>query len=146
MVWQDSRNDSAYSVQQPVGNTAAATSSGGALDTFVAVSTDGAAFGPAIRVSSVSQEPNFEMFAAASVPFLGDYNWIQLVDAGNRLFGYMTWTDNRDVVPGTDPREATQDGFDVESGWVMQPDGTFTRQFNLGGCDQNIYGASISIR
>jgi hypothetical protein len=145
VVWQDSRNDPAYSVQRPVGNTAAATSSGGALDTFVAVSTNGTSFGPAIQVSTVSQEPQFEMFSSASVPFLGDYNWIQLVDAGDRLFGYMTWTDNRDVVPGTDPREATQDGFDVESGWVMQPDGTFTRQFNLGGYDQNIYGASIWI-
>jgi hypothetical protein len=86
------------------------------------------------------------MFDAASVPFYGDYNWVQLVErADGSLFGYMTWTDNRDVVPGTDPREATQDGFDVESGWQLQPDGTYTRQFNLGGYDQNIYGNSISI-
>jgi len=145
VVWQDSRNDPGYSVQRPIGNLANATSSGGAVDTFVAVSTNGTSFGSAIPVSTVSQEPQFEMFASASVPFLGDYNWIQLVDGGSGLFGYMTWTDNRDVVPGTDPRETTQDGFDVESGWVLQPDGTFTRQFNLGGYDQNIYGASIWI-
>jgi hypothetical protein len=49
------------------------------------------------------------------------------------------------VKPGTDPRETTQDGFDVESGWQLQPDGTYTRQFNLGGYDQNIYGNSITI-
>jgi len=80
------------------------------------------------------------------VPFLGGHNWIQLVKrADGSLFGYLTWTDNRDVVPGTDPREATQDGFDVQSGRQLQSDGSYTRQFNLGGYDQNIYGNTISI-
>jgi hypothetical protein len=32
----------------------------------------------------------YEMFDAASVPFLGDYNWIQLAQADGSLFGYMT--------------------------------------------------------
>ena len=96
--------------------------------------------------SSVGQMPQYEMFDAASVPFLGDYNWIQLVERRDgSLFGYMSWTDNRDVVPGTDPRETTQDGFDVESGWELQPDGTYTRLPNIGGYDQNIYGNSIVI-
>ena len=147
VVWQDSRVDPAYSVQRPIGNTAAATSSGTAVvNTYVAVSTDGTTFGNSQKVSSVGMQPQYEMFDAASVPFLGDYNWIQLVKrADGSLFGYMTWTDNRDVVPGTDPRETTQDGFDVQSGWQLQSDGSYTRQFNLGGYDQNIYGNTISI-
>jgi hypothetical protein len=147
VVWQDSRVDPCYSIQRPVGNTAAATSCGtDVLRTYAAVSTDGQTFGGAIQSSTVGQQPQYEMFASASVPFLGDYNWIQLVQRSDgSLFGYMTWTDNRDVVPGPDPRESTQDGFDVQSGWQLQPDGTYTRQFNLGGYDQNIYGNSISI-
>jgi hypothetical protein len=147
VVWQDSRADPCYSVQRPIGNTASATACASpGVNTYTAVSTNGTTFGPAIKASSVANQPQYEMFDAASVPFYGDYNWIQLVERGDgSLFGYMAWTDNRDVKPGTDPREATQDGFDVESGWQLQPDGTYTRQFNLGGYDQNIYGNSITI-
>lgn len=142
VVWQDSRNDSAYSVQLPVGNTTGATSSGGSLDTFVALSTNGTSFGSAVRVSSVSQEPQLEMFAARNVPFLGDYNWIQLMDTGDGLFGYLSWTDNRDVLEGPDPRETVQDGFDVHM--CLDADLVNTCP-NGGGFDQNIYGATIRI-
>jgi hypothetical protein len=150
VVWQDSRVDNDYSIQRPVGNLANATSSGtDALSTFVAVSTNGTSFGAPQEVASVRQQPQYEMFDAASVPFLGDYNWIQMVDAGGgSLFGYLTWTDNRDVVPGTDPREATQDGFDTEGCWVVDPAaaGGFRRTcLNGGGYNQNIYGNSITI-
>lgn len=147
VVWQDSRVDGDYSIQLPVGNLSDGTSSGtDALSTFVAVSTDGTTFGAPQEVASVRQQPQYEMFDAASVPFLGDYNWIQLAQADGSLFGYMTWTDERDVVPGTDPREATQDGFDTEGCWVEDPPGTFTRTcLNGGGYNQNIYGNSITI-
>jgi hypothetical protein len=147
VVWQDSRTDPCYGVQRPVGNTTAATSCGtGGLNTYTAVSTNGTTFATTMKVSSKGNQPQYEMFDAADVPFLGDYNWVNLVERPNgSLFGYMAWTDNRDVVPGDDPREATQDGFDVESGWQLQPDGTYTREFNLGGYDQNIYGNSIVI-
>lgn len=147
VLWQDSRVDPAYSVQRPVGNTAAATSSGPkVVNSYAAVSTNGTSFGSAIKVTSVANNPQYEMFGGANVPFYGDYNWVQLVErTDGSLFGYMAWTDNRDVVVGTDPREATQDGFDVESGWELLADGTYTRKFNLGGYDQNIYGNSISI-
>jgi hypothetical protein len=130
-----------------VGNTAGATSSGRrVVNSYVAVSSNGTSFGSPIKVSSVANNPQYEMFASADVPFYGDYNWVQLVErTDGSLFGYMTWTDNRDVVVGTDPREATQDGFDVESGWELLPDGSYTRRFNLGGYDQNIYGNSIEI-
>lgn len=148
VVWQDSREDDCYSVQRPASNNADATRcedpDGESVNTYMAVSADGSTFGPSIQVSSVSQMPQYEMFSAASVPFLGDYNWIQLVQVEGGLFGYMSWTDNRDVVPGPDPREDPQDGFDVLN-WVDNGDGTFTRQFNLGGLDQNIYGNSVEI-
>jgi len=146
-VWQDSRTDPAYNVQRPVGNTAAARSSGtNALRTYAAVSTDGVHFGPDLAASTAGQQPQYEMFGAADVPFLGDYNWVQLVERRDgSLFGYMTWTDNRDVVAGNDPREAVQDGFDVKGCWTLV-DGTYTRTcFNGGGYDQNIYGNTISI-
>jgi hypothetical protein len=150
VVWQDSREDDCYSVQLPVSNDTDAMrcddADGEALNTYVAVSTDGTTFGSAMLASSVSQMPQYEMFSAASIPFLGDYNWIQLVELGDgSLFGYLSWTDNRDVVPGEDPREDEQDGFDVESGWFTDADGNLQRLFNLGGYDQNIYGNSIEI-
>ena len=148
VVWQDSRVDNDYSVQRPVGNRANATSSGtDALSTFASVSTNGTSFGAPMEVASVRQQPQYEMFDAASVPFLGDYNWIQLAEAGNgSLFGYMAWTDNHNVITGTDPRESTQDGFDVKGCWVEEPPGTFTRTcLNGGGYNQNIYGNSITI-
>jgi hypothetical protein len=110
------------------------------------VSTDGVHFGPDLAASTAGQQPQYEMFGAADVPFLGDYNWVQLVERRDgSLFGYMTWTDNRDVVAGTDPREAIQDGFDVKGCWQLV-DGAYTRTcFNGGGYDQNIYGNTISV-
>jgi hypothetical protein len=144
VVWQDSREDPCYSVRLPVGNTPDATSCGtDVLNTYVAVSRDGSTFGEPLRASSVGQQPQYELFDARSVPFLGDYNWIQLVEVGGgSLFGYMTWTDNRDVVPGIDPREDTQDGFDV----LMCLDADLVNTCpNAGGFDQNIYGNTISI-
>jgi len=148
VVWQDSRVDDDYSIQRPVGNLANATSSGrDALSSFVAVSSNGRTFGAPTEVAAVRQQPQYEMFDAASVPFLGDYNWIQLAQTGGgSLFGYMTWTDNRDVVQGIDPREATQDGFDVKGCWVKDSTGEFIRTcFNGGGYDQNIYGNWITL-
>ena len=58
------------------------------------------------------------------------------------LFGYTTWTGNRDVVPGPDPRETAQDGFDVK----MCLDANLVNTCpNAGGFDQNFYGNSITI-
>jgi hypothetical protein len=144
VVWQDSRVDPCYSVQLPIGNTPDATSCGDeVVNTYVAVSTDGETFGPALQASTVANQPQYEMFAARQIPFYGDYNWIQLAELPDgSLFGYMTWTDNRDVVMGEDPREDPQDGFDVDqcqdsSGANLCP--------NSGGLNQNIYGNSITI-
>jgi len=57
------------------------------------------------------------MFGNRDIPFHGDYNRISLADSGDLdhpLFADKSWTDNRDVVPSTDPREIEeQEGFDV---------------------------------
>jgi hypothetical protein len=144
-IWQDNRGAD-YSVQRPIGNTAAATSSGATVGTFAAYSTNGATFTPLGMVSSVRQQIQYEMFDARSVPFIGDYNWVSLVSTAQGLSGYMAWTDNRDVVPGTDPREEVQDGFDVHM-CVTVTDGVASPNTcaNAGGFDQNIYGTAIDI-
>lgn len=104
------------------------------------------------------------MFGARDLPFQGDYNWISIVDTGDGLEAYAVWTDNRDVDPGTDPRETVQDGFDVEqclidlgadastsSADYMGPRFRFDAPFtgnncgNSGGLDQNIYGNRVGV-
>jgi hypothetical protein len=56
--------------------------------------------------------PQYEQFGFRDVPFFGDYNYISA--AGSTVL--MDWTDQRDTLPGTDPRYPVDgaDGFDVE--------------------------------
>ena len=145
-IWQDNRGAD-FSVQRPIGNTADATSNGATVGTFAAYSTNGTDFTPLGMVSSARQQIQYEMFDARSVPFIGDYNWVSLVGTAEGISGYMAWTDNRDVVTGTDPREAEQDGFDVHmcvvvTGGVAGPNTCP----NAGGFDQNIYGTAMTSR
>ncbi|MGH2589448.1 MAG: hypothetical protein ACRDGW_01465, partial [Actinomycetota bacterium] len=129
VVWQDSRTDLCYSVQLPMGNTAPTETSPpiscgtNIVHAFVATSTDGTTFTPVVDTASdVAHQPEYEMFGNRDIPFQGDYNWISLTvctpdaegcTAGD-VFGYFVWSDNRDVVTGTDPRETgPPDGFDV---------------------------------
>ncbi len=101
------------------------------------------------------------MFCDRDIPFHGDYNWIAFADSGvpnYPLFAYMSWTDNRDVVPGKDPPQIEeQDSFDVLQCRVDLAENTqsrddvplarralYRRQLgNGGGLDQNIYGSSL---
>jgi hypothetical protein len=150
VVWQDSRSDPCYSVQLPMGNMANATSCGtNIVDTYVASSVNGGAvWSASLKVSDVAHQPQYEMFGNRSVPFQGDYNWVSIVDDGGSLEAYVTWTDNRDVLAGTDLREAVQDGFDVWQCRVLQPDGvTYGADLcpNAHGLDQNIYGNRVSL-
>lgn len=150
VVWQDSRSDLCYSVQLPMGNMANATSCGtNIVNTFVASSiTGGATWSASLKVSDVAHQPQYEMFGNRSVPFQGDYNWVSIVDDGGSLEAYVTWTDNRDVLGGTDPRETVQDGFDVWQCRVLQPDGVTygaDQCANAHGVDQNIYGNRVSL-
>jgi hypothetical protein len=148
VIYMDSRTDpSPYSPYRPPGNEADATSpcqdAGGigtqpcdVLNTFVASSINGGASWSSTKVSTIGHQPNFEMFGARNVPFHGDYIWID-TELGT-TFG--AWSDNRDVVPGADPREDEQDGFDVLQ--CLDEDGVNTCP-NAGGLDQNIYGAGL---
>ena len=83
-LWHDSRNDSAYSVQNPPGNDGGDAGCTGlrrcrqlGLDTYGASSVDGgAAVGRRRLSSSGPQMPNYEMFGDRRVPFHGDYNYV----------------------------------------------------------------------
>ncbi|MEX0625953.1 MAG: sialidase family protein [Chloroflexota bacterium] len=151
VVWQDSRTDDCWSVQRPMGNTASATAcaSDDVVNTFVAsASASDLSTWSSIKVSDVGHQPQYEMFGNRQVPFQGDYNWVSIVDDGGDLEAYVTWTDNRNVVPGTDPRETVQDGFDVLQCRVLGTDGVTygaDQCANAGGVDQNIYGNRLSI-
>ena len=149
-IWQDNRTDDAYSVQLPIGNTRDAqgrpiASGTDVVGTYAAVSDDGVSFAPLGAMSSVTHQPSYEMFGNRSIPFQGDYNWISLAFDGDSLFGYLAWTDNRDVLPGVDIRETDYvDGFDVHqcrTPTALEPDTCP----NAHGLDQNIYGQSLNL-
>jgi len=150
-VWQDNRTDDAYSVQLPIGNALDAqgrpVSSGtDVVGTYASVSDDGTTFTPMGMISSATHQPSYEMFGNRQIPFQGDYNWVALAfDGTSSLFGYMGWTDNRDVRPGVDIRETDYvDGFDVfqcRTPTALEPD----QCPNAHGLDQNIYGQSLTL-
>ena len=149
-IWWDSRLDPCYSVTRPIGNCADRTTVP-SLDVFAATSTDhGTTWTGKARVSDVTTNPNYEQFDNRAVPFAGDYLWV--TSLGN--FAYTVWTDWRNTVQGTDPREGTEDEdattADVHQCRVVL---TFTdkkgntiktwsgdRCPHGGGIDQNIYG------
>jgi hypothetical protein len=147
VLWWDSRNDSSCAdatacARQPIGNTADRHVVQDALDTYATSFpvSDGPS-GSSVRLSNVSTNPNFEQFAGRTVPFAGDYLWIDSV--GTRTYG--VWTDWRDTVPGTDARETTADGTPEpnEGADVKQCRATSTAGDTCpraGGLDQNIYG------
>jgi hypothetical protein len=147
-VWHDSRNDENYSVQNAIGNVSAKDAFGfhlaseNGLDTYGASSTNSGTSWEVARLSSVSQKPDYEMFGDRRVPFHGDYNYVSSVDD----FAFNAWTDNRDVLPGDDPRYQGGEGFDVHQCRTQDAEGTYSADTcpNAGGLDQNIYGAAIS--
>ena len=146
-LWHDSRLDPGYSVQNPPGNATAKDTAGfhlatDGLDTWGASSTDGGATWSQVRLSTVTQQPNYEMFGDRRVPFQGDYNYISSVDG----FAYGTWTDNRQVASGDDPRYVGGEGFDVLQCRAPAADGTFGPDTcpNAGGLDQDIFGAAMT--
>ncbi len=141
-LWHDSRLDTCYSVQNAIGNCTSRDAAGfhtaspnGGLDTYGAMSTNGGATWSITRLSTASQQPNDELFGNRRVPFQGDYNYVSSVGA----FAYNVWTDNRQVVPGDDPRYTGGEGFDVnQCGTDTGPD----QCPNAGGLDQDIFGAA----
>jgi hypothetical protein len=148
-IWWDSRNDPCYSVTRPIGNCANRTTVP-SLDVFGATSTNaGAAWTGKMRITDVATNPNYEQFDNRAVPFAGDYLWVTSLGS----FAYTTWTDWRDTVQGTDPRESPEDE-DAATADVKQCRTLNTVQTKKGpvsvwsgdlcphdgGIDQNIYG------
>ena len=147
LLWWDSRNDSSCATavacaKQPIGNTTDRHVVQDALDTYAtAFPIAGGPTGGAVRLSDVSTNPNFEQFAGRTVPFAGDYLWIDSV--GSRTYG--VWTDWRDTVPGEDIRETPvpgtaepDEGADVKQCRATPASGDTCPR--AGGLDQNIYG------
>ena len=148
-IWWDSRKDECYSVTRPIGNCADRTTVD-SLDVYGAMSTNaGTSWTGKTRITDVSTNPNFEQFDNRAVPFAGDYLWVTSLGS----FAYTTWTDWRDTVQGTDPREETEDA-DQTTADVLQCRTLNTVQTkkgpvsfwsgdlcpHAGGIDQNIYG------
>src|SRR6266446_6078788 len=140
-LWWDSRNDSCYSPARPIGNCSD-KSTVPALDVFAATaSTSNLTWSSSTKLTTVKSNPNWEQFSGRTVPFGGDYLYISSVGT----FSYGVWTDWRDVVVGSDPREggdSDADAADVHQCRTQNPDGSFTRDTcpYAGGLDQNIYG------
>src|SRR5205085_47941 len=101
VVFYDSRNDPAYAPTLPTGNTADGRNSGGAVDTFIARSTDGGQSWTESRVTSFSSNYNWETHGSRMVGFWGDYIYVSAVHGAVNV----AWTDSRDLVPGVDPRD-----------------------------------------
>jgi hypothetical protein len=137
VMWWDSRNDPCYSATRPVGNCA-----NGALVPSLDVygtTLDPSTLAPAAiaRITDVTSNPNWDQFGGRTVPFAGDYLWVD--SAAGRTFS--TWTEYRNTVPGNDLRTADTRG-DVLQCRTQRADGTFTGDTcpRAGGLDQDIYG------
>ncbi len=141
-----------YDPDLPPGNTASGQNSGDVVEAFAATSTDGGETWTESPTSSAGSNPNWEVRGLARSPFIGDYNYAGAIPGRS----YVTWTDTRDLVPGSDPRgmgegrrRDTSDGFQ-ECDWV--PDDINAASYDSptiddyclsqGVFDQNIYVAS----
>jgi hypothetical protein len=147
-VFQDSRSDSAYSPSRPPGNTAAGANSGNVVHAILAQSTNGVSWTEQ-QVSTAGSNPNWEVRGSLRDPFFGDYNYVSA--AGNVV--RAVWTDSRDVVPGSDPRETGEDddadGFDGFQTCTWVPNDIDAPAYaspsiadaclSHGALDQNIY-------
>jgi hypothetical protein len=152
VVFYDSRADPAYSPDLPPGNTAAGVNSGDVVNTFVAQSTNGGVGWSETQVSSAGSNFGWETHGSRRIGFWGDYLYISAV--GSTVMA--AWTDSRDLVPGTDPRETgaddDADGFDVFQPCTYVPNDINAPSYSSplisdpclsqGGLDQNIYAAS----
>ena len=138
VVWNDSVNDPCYSATRPIGNCADRTVVA-SIDTYGRTFSAGA-WGPVTRLSTVTSNPDYEMFAGRSVPFWGDY--IDVSTINGHTIG--VWTDGRDIVPGSDAREQPDDndGADVLQCRAVDPSTGLVGSDTCprsGGLDQGIY-------
>jgi hypothetical protein len=152
VVFYDSRADPAYSASRPPGNSASGANSGNVVNTYVAQSTTGGVSWSETLVSSVGSNFGWETHGSRRIGFWGDYLYISAVGGTVKA----AWTDSRDLVPGTDPRETgaddDADGFDVYQPCTYVPNdinaASYSSPLNSdpclsqGGLDQNIYAVS----
>jgi hypothetical protein len=152
VVFYDSRGDPAYAPSLPPGNTASGHNSGDVVQTLVAKSTNGGASWSETQLSTVGSNFGWETHGSRRDGFWGDYIYISA--AGGTVIA--TWTDSRDLVPGTDPRETgtadDHDGFDVFQPCTYVPNDINAASYSSptvadpclsqGGLDQNIYAAN----
>jgi hypothetical protein len=142
VVFYDSRADPAYSAARPPGNTASGANSGNVVNTYVAQSTNGGVSWSETQVSSVGSNFGWETHGSRRDGFWGDYLYISAVGGTVKA----AWTDSRDLVPGTDPRETgaddDADGFDVYQPCTYVPNDISAACLSQGGLDQNIYAVS----
>jgi hypothetical protein len=152
VMWQDTRADSATDwLTLPFQNTKALTnppgsnSTGNAVQSFYATSSNGGGSWTSTPASSVAYPLNWEQFGNRDVPFFGDYNYISAV--GSTVL--MGWADGRDTVAGTDPRYTNGDGTDGFDVWQCRTQNPATGVWsadtcpNAGGLDQQIWGNVI---
>ncbi len=151
VVFYDSRGDPAYAPSLPPGNTASGQNSGDVVHTLVAKSTNGGVGWSETQLSTVASNFGWETHGARRDGFWGDYIYISAVGATV----VAAWTDSRDLVPGTDPRETgaddDHDGFDVYQPCTYVPNDINAASYSSptvddpclsqGGLDQNIYAA-----
>jgi hypothetical protein len=152
VVFYDSRADPAYAPTNPPGNTAGGVNSGDVVNTFVAQSMNGGASWSETQVSSVGSNFGWETHGSRRIGFWGDYLYISAFGGTVKA----AWTDSRDLVPGTDPRETgaddDADGFDVFQPCTYVPNDINAPSYSSpltsdpclsqGGLDQNIYAVS----
>jgi hypothetical protein len=136
VLWWDTRNDACYSPARPIGNCANGTLVP-SLDAYGATLTRSLTATGTTRLTDVTSNPNWDQFGGRTVPFAGDYLWVD--SAGGRTIS--VWTDYRDTVAGDDIRTTGTRG-DVKQCRTAHPDGSITGDTcpRAGGLDQNIYG------
>jgi hypothetical protein len=152
VVFYDSRADPAYAPSLPPGNTAAGHNSGDVIHTWAAKSTNGGVGWSETQISTVGSNFGWETHGSRRDGFWGDYIYVSAV--GSSVM--VAWTDSRDLVPGSDPRETgaadDHDGFDVFQPCTYVPNDINAAAYSSptvddpclsqGGLDQNIYAAN----
>ena len=148
-VFYDSRGDPGYAPTVPPGNTASGVNSGNVVNTLAAKSTNGGTSWTETTITTAGSNFGWETHGSRRFGFWGDYIYVSAV-GGTTM---AAWTDSRDIVPGTDPREPTAtDGFDVFQPCTYVPNDINAASYSSplisdpclsqGGLDQNIYAAS----
>ncbi len=151
VVFYDSRADAAYSPSLPPGDTASGQNSGDVVHTWVAKSTNGGTSWSETQISTVGSNFGWETHGSRRDGFWGDYIYVSAVGASV----IVAWTDSRDLVAGTDPRETgaadDHDGFDVFQPCTYVPNDINAAAYSSptvgdpclsqGGLDENVYAA-----